>query len=330
MLFHPQAEVRAGVARELSENEGARLTSAALRRLILARNWFGEELRTNIDRAIANARRAGVECAPLAKPVALQVYASAVDGAQAQLFQVLLMQKKGFLCCALMPKTGAGIADAYVLPQMTRAERSQFLHMLGADVGATEVSPAYLDLRVRQSLADGAAQGKMPSHWLLAIAELLGRDWQAVPLDVRAELSALRAGIIRLGGRFASEKYRRAALEGAGSWCGTQRFTDSWFEDDVEVDTLVHKALGRKKNFAAAVAIVAGQILQLRRQSWLERLVLTTLWLKAAKKPPVAWQQLFYVAEAVADERNALEDIPLMTAIAENTVHAYLGRLAER
>jgi len=330
MLFHPQADVRAGVAQELSEIEGERLTSAALRRLILARNWFGEELRNKIDQAIANARRARVECAPLAQPVALQVYASAVDGAQAQLFQMFLPQKKDFLCCSLLPKIGAGIADAYIIPQMTKVERRQFLQMMAADVGATEVSVDYLDLRVRQSLADGVAQGKMPSHWLLAIAERLGRDWQAAPLDVAVELSKLREGIMRTGGRFATEKYKGEALEDADTWAARQRFADSWFEDDVKVDTVVRKALGRKQNFAAAIDAVATQILQPRRQSWSERLVLTALWLKAAKKPPVAWQQMFYVAEAVADDQIAIADIPLMMAIAESSVQAYLGRLAER
>jgi len=88
--------------------------------------------------------------------------------------------------------------------------------------------------------------------------------------------------------------------------------------------------LGRKQNFAAAIDAVATQILQPRRQSWSERLVLTALWLKAAKKPPVAWQQMFYVAEAVADDQIAIADIPLMMAIAESSVQAYLGRLAER
>lgn len=332
MLFHPHAEVRAGVAQGLSEIDGERLTSAALRRLILSRNWFSEELRSKIDQAIANARRARVECAPLAKPVNLKVYASGVDGALAQLFQIMLPQKKGFLCCGLMPKIGSGIADAYVIPQMTKAERSQFLKMLATDVGATEVAPDYLDLRVRQSLADGAAQGKMPSHWLLAIAESLGRDWQAVPLDVVAELSGLRASIMRMGGRFITEKYKYEALEASGRWHLAQRFADSWFEDDVEVDAVVRKAQGRKKNFVpdVATAAVVKQILQPRRQVWLERLVLTTLWLKAAIKSPLAWQQMFYVAEAVADDQIAIEDIPLMMAIAESSVHAYLGRLAER
>lgn len=330
MLFHPQADVRAGVAQEVSEIEGARLTSAALRRLILARNWFGEELRNKIDRAIANARRARVACAPLAEPVALQVYASAVDGAQAQLFQILLPQKKGFFCCSLLPKIGAGIVDAYIIPQMTKAERRQFLQVMATDVGATEVSADYLDLRVRQSLADGVAQGKMPSHWLLAIAERLGRNWQAEPLDLPAELTKLRADIMRAGGRFATEKYKCEALENGDSWSLKQKFAESWFEDDAKVDSVVRTALGRKQNFTSAIDAVATQILQPRRQSWSEILVLTALWLKAAKKPPVAWQQMFYVAEAVAADQLAIADIPLMKAIAESSVHAYLGRLTER
>lgn len=57
MLFHPQAEVRAGLAQRLSEIEGKFISPAALRRLIVARNWFPEEIRSCIDQAVSNARR---------------------------------------------------------------------------------------------------------------------------------------------------------------------------------------------------------------------------------------------------------------------------------
>jgi hypothetical protein len=330
MLFHPQAEVRAGVAQVLAEIDGGCLTPETLRRLIVARNWFPEPLRARIDQAVANARRARVECAPLPKRVTMTVYASAVDGAMAQTFQVLVPKGKGFLCCSIMPKKGAGVADAFLIPLPGKRERNEFLAMLRRETGAVEVSADYLHRRICQALADGAAQGKVPSHWLVAIAEHLGCDqWKAVPLDPAAELEALRAELEHRGGRLATDRYRQQAQEDAAAWTEEQPFAWSWFEDDAEVDAVIQETLGKKRrpDPERCLAAILKKILQPRRAQWLERLVLAALWLKAAKKPPVPWEQMVHVAEAIADETIPLEEIPLMVMIAGHSFGAYMGRL---
>jgi hypothetical protein len=329
MLFHPQAEVRAGVAQVLAEVDGRCLTPATLRRLIVARNWFPESLRGLIDQAIANARRARVECAPLPRRVEMTVHASAVDGAMAQTFQVVVPEGKGFLCCSIMPKRGAGVADAFLIPLAGKRERSEFLAMLRRETGAVEVSADYLHRRICQTLADGTAHGKVPCHWLVAIAERLGCDqWKAVPFDPHAELAVLRAEIERRGGRFVAERYRLEALEASGDWPEEQPFARSWFEDDAEVDDLIRKVLGKKRrpDPERCIAAILEKILQPRRAQWLERLVLAALWLRAAKTPPVPWEQMFHVAEAVADETAPLAEIPLMVMIAGHSFGAFLGR----
>jgi hypothetical protein len=329
MLFHPHAEVRAGVAQVLAKIDGQTLTPASLRRLIVARNWFPEALRGGIDQAIANARRARVECAPLPKRVEMTVYASAVDGAMAQTFQVVVPEGKGFLCCSVMPKRGAGVADAFPIPLAGKRERNELLAMLRQETGAVEVSLDYLDRRICQALADGVEQDKVPCHWLVAIAERLGRDqWKAVPLDPTAELTGLRAELDRRGDRFATERYRRQALEASAAWAEDQPFAWSWFEDDAKVDAVVQKALGKKRrpDSDRCIDAILKKIIQPRRASWLERLVLTALWLKAAKKPPVPWEQMVHIAVAVADETLPLDEIPLMVMIAGHSFGAWMGR----
>lgn len=330
MLFHPQTEVRSGVAQVLAEVAGDRLTPAALRRLIIARNWFPETLRGRIDQAIANARRARVECAPLPKRADMTVYASGIDGARAQTLQAMVPEGKGFLCCSLMPKAGAGIADAYLIPFAGKRERNEFLGILRGEVGALESTPDYLDRRICQALADGAEQGKVPCHWLVAIAERLGRDqWKAAPLDAPAELAGLRAALERRGDRFVTERYRHEALEASRDWPDSEAFARSWFEDDAEVDEVVTKTKKSRRRNKESLAIDAifAEILEPRRQQWLERLVLTALWLKSAKKPPVPWEQMIHVALAVADEKLPLERIPLMETIVDISFIACEERL---
>jgi hypothetical protein len=325
MLFHPQSEVRSGVAQVLAEVAGERVTPAALRRLIVSRNWFPEGLRGQIDQAIANARRARVECAPLPKRVEMTVYASAVDGAMAQTFQVIVPDGKGFLCCSIMPKKGSGVADAFLIPFAGKRERNEFLSVLKGQVGALESTPDYLDRRICQALADGANQGKVPCHWLVAIAERLGRDqWRASPLDVPADLAALRAELERGGGRFATERYRPQALEASRDWPDSEAFARSWFEDDAEVDEVVTKIMKsrRRNKDSLAIDAIFAEILEPRRQQWLERLVLTALWLKSAKKPPVPWERMAHVALSVGDENLPLERVPLLETIADISIVA--------
>jgi len=330
MLFHPQSEVRSGVAQVLAEAAGERFTPAALRRLIIARNWFPETLRGRIDQSIANARRARVECAPLPKRVALTVYASGIDGARAQTLQAMVPEGKGFLCCSIMPKAGAGVADAFLIPFAGKRERNDFLAVLQSQVGALEATPDYLDRRICQALADGAEQDKAPCHWLVAIAERLGRDqWKAAPLDMPTELAVLRAELERRGDRFVSERFRQQALEASRDWPDSEAFARSWFEDDVEVDEVVTKIMKsrRRNKDSLAIDAIFAEILEPRRQQWLERLVLTTLWLKSAKKPPVPWEQMIHVALAVGDENLPLERVPLMEAIADISFMACEERL---
>ena len=331
MLFHPQPEVRVGVAQLLSEVDGRYLTPASLRRLIVARNWFPESLRTLIDQAVTNARKARVECAPLPKRVEIIVHASAVDGANAQTFQVFIHDGKGFLCCSIMPKKGHGVADAFLIPLAGKRERNELLDMVKSETGAIEVSTDYLHKRICQALADGAAEGKVPCHWLVTIAERLGTDqWKAASFDAALELAALRADLERRGGKFITPRYRQQALAASEAWA-EQPFAWSWFEDDIEVDEVVQKTLAKKRRFDpdSCIAEIFKKILQPRRAQWLERLILTTLWLKAAKKPPVPWEEMFCVAAAVADATVPLDEIPLMVMIAGHSFGAFIGRQEE-
>jgi hypothetical protein len=117
------------------------------------------------------------------------------------------------------------------------------------------------------------------------------------------------------------------SLDESYDWPLTEDFAASWFEDDVVLDKEVEKALGKKKvQPGGVVQRIMEAVLEKRREVWLERLVLSTLWLKSSPKPPVPWHRMLHVAEAVADRKLPLAEIPLMQAIAELSYTAYLGR----
>ena len=329
LLFHPSAEVRLGVAGELAQCDGPSLTPDTLRRLIVARNWFGAEIRNDLDRAIANARRARVECAPLARSMSLQVYASVMDGAGAQSFQVIVPDGKGFSSCSLLLKQGVGVADAFVVPLKNKRELKDFLAMMTREAAFLESTPEYLDQRVCHALAEGARLGKAPSFWLVRIAEMLGRDqWKGVELEPQGELARLRRELDSLAARLLSGREAQDALDDSTDWPLMLGFADSWFEDDAVLDRAVEGVKGsrKKRDPWAPLDRILDHCLSERRELWLERLVITALWLRSAKKPPLPWHRMFHVAEALADRGRPLKEIPLMVAIAEASFAAYLGR----
>lgn len=333
MLFHPCAEVRLGVSGVLAQSDGRNLTPDLLRRLIVARNWFGAEIRSNVDRAIGNARRALVECAPLARPVSTQVYASVIDAAGAQSFQVIVPDGKGFSSCALLFKQGVGVADAFVIPLKGKRELKDFLGMTSGEASFLESTPEYLDQRLCHALAEGARLGNAPSFWLVCIAEMLGRDqWKGVEFSPRAELARLRGELSTGAPKLLSEREAAYALADSADWPFAEEFANAWFEDDLTLDRAVEGAKGRRGKRidpSAAVARILDDCLSERRELWLERLVVTALWLRSVKKPSLPWHRMFHVAEALADLSLPLKEIPLMLSVAELSLAAYFGRRGE-
>jgi hypothetical protein len=330
MILHPSPDVRQGVARLLAE-DSSRITPETLRRLIITRNWFPDEIRTAIDQAVSNARRARVECAPLPKFSDAVVYASPVDGAFAQSFQVVVPDGKAHVSCSVLLKQGSGVADSFVVSLPDKKVLKSFLDTMKAEGAFIESSPEYLNQRVCHGLADGAALGKAPNFWLAHVAEVLGKDqWKALAFDARDELVRMRAELERKAPELLTDKSRRKALRDSAEWCDEHHFAASWFEDDAEVDKVIATVLKKKRitmdaEWSAVQAIIKS-ILEKRRKTWLERLTLNALWLKSSKKAPLPWHQMFHLAEVVSETSFPLSEIPLMESIAIQSLGAYFSR----
>lgn len=330
MLLHPMPDVRLGVSCLLAD-DSSNITPETLRRLIITRNWFPEEIRKNIDQAVNNARRARIECAPLPKSPAATIYASPVDGTFAQSFMAVVPDGKGHISCSVLLKRGTGVADSFIIPLPTKKELKSFLEMMKQEGAFLETSSEYLDQRLCHGLAEGAALGNAPSYWLAHVAELLGKDqWKATAFDARRELALVRAELGRSAPELLADKSRKKALRDSADWCDEHHFADSWFEDDAEVDKVISAVLKKKRNRPdaelSAMYSIIDNILEKRRQVWLERLTLNALWLKASKKSPLPWHQMFHLAETVAETTFPLSEIPLMESIAIQSLGAYLSR----
>jgi hypothetical protein len=325
MLFHPRKDVRDGVARLLSQSGGERISPDTLRRLIIARNWFPPEIRGNLDTTINNARRARVECAPLKGNTVHSVHATTIDGAGAQSLWVSVGVKKHVDLCNILLKQGVGVIDTFIhrLPSVKAADR--FMEGLPEMMCFAEVGMDYADRAMGSALADGIERGATPHRGLLQIAELIGTDrWKAEPLDPERELALLRGEMTP--GSFAADE--GIALEESAEWPGREDFADTWFEENEQVDRVFldsMKGRGRKRA-NRGVADILALVMEPRREVWLKRLLLMTLWLKSSPTPPLPWRHMFFLAEALASGRS-MGDIPLMRSIAELSLAVAEDRL---
>lgn len=334
MILHPTPEVRRGVSRLLADH-ATMITPESLRRLIICRNWFPEEMRVNIDAAISSARRSRIPCAPLPRSLKATIHASPIDGAAAQSFQAIVPHDNGFLSCSILIKQGAGVADVFVLPLATKRELNEFLALMGREGSFIESSADYLDMRICHALAEGSALGKAPNHWLAHVAEILGKDqWKGVTFDPLRELESLRRELEAKDPGLLDEKNRARALRDSGTWCKKHTFAHSWYEDDADVDRVIEATLKRKSSAQRhhdeeIIDVLFSQILEKRRSAWLDRLILCAFWLRSSRKPPLPWHQMYHLAAAVADDEQELARIPLMETIAGHTLGSYLARLAD-
>jgi hypothetical protein len=322
MIFNPEAEVRLGVSKLLARGEGSSITPETLRRLIIARNWLPEEIRTNVDQTVTKARKARVECAPLERPKSVTVLASNIDGSGAESFHVVVPDGSNLSHCGVLVKERLGVADALLAALKSKGEANALIGQLKKEAGIMESTAEFFDLRICHALAEGSSAGRVPGHSLVRVAELLGRDrWRPVRFDAARELLQLWEELQSSTPRLLDDSEYSSALRDSGDWLSAQSFLGSWFEDGEAVGRAVAAAQGKKG--ADVLQQIFDDVLEQRRGVWLERLVICALWLKSGDKGPVPWHKMFHVAQAVADETIPLRDIPLMVSIARLTLEAY-------
>lgn len=329
-LFNEDTELSRGVARMLAAVEGESITAGTLSRLIVTRNWFGDPVRCFIDEAIGNARKARVACAHLPSPPEISVIAGPLDGGGNQLFCAVVTDGDGHAGCTVSLLEGGGVAECTVTRLSSGTEREAFLAAVRTRGCCLESSLDFLDLRIAHALAKGNDQGRAPGHWLVRAAEILGCNrWKAAALDTERELQVMQEEIYENTPLFLEPAEQIASLEESGEWCRYRAIFGGWREEGSSVARVIgHTEPGSKRNTAAVIARLCDQLLEQKRQTMVERLVLQALWLKSSPQPPVAWQRMYHVAQAMADPSIALKEIPLAVSVAKQTLKAYQARTA--
>ncbi len=330
MIFHPREEVSEGIANLLGGGASRSVSPETLRRLIISRNWFPAGMRKWIDEAFSAARRARVDCARLATSPDCSILASTIDGAGAQSMFIITGSGKKRTLGNILWKQGQGVVDSFTR-QGDKKELAAILDTFEEQMQLADVAPWFLERLVCHALAVGNDMGKPPHMGLLQVAEMMGCDrWKADLLDPIKELAALREELQRTNPALLSKNEAEESLALSAGWSEFEGFADTWFEDNADIDEIVRNGLKGKRRTSdkKLIGMLLDKALEPRRSIWLERLVLMTLWLRAASNPAIPWHEMFHVAEKLASGA-PLKTIPLMVAIAEASLDAATERAVE-
>jgi hypothetical protein len=315
MVLDADEPVRRDVALSLAQRAEL-LTPTGLRRLIAIRNWLPEDERQLIDRAVREARRKGIDCAPWNPVGSVEIHSSGIDGSGAQGFLIVSPEGRRRRLSSLLLKQAVGVIDAWTGDTTSKRDIARTLEDAGAMTSMMLVSRGYLDRAVCHHLHVGLTTGAVPPAGVLQVAEIVGAtEWRPAELDLRETLRELTEDL--------PEELRTAAgvnvvLQTSALWATIGEIADSWFEDDQEVEDLLHGS--RTRHTERLARRVLAEIVENRRRKWAEQFVWLALWLKEGPQPRrLPWQQFAILAREISDGR-PLDEIPLMWDIALRTV----------
>ena len=328
-VMHPQQQVREQVV-ELLQHFVTAFSPQTLSRLILLRNWLPEKERNGLDQCIKKARKARIDCAAVKACQGMECYVSAVDGNGAQMIWFKSGDAENSRLDCLLWKQAGGFVDAWCAG-CTKAEIATILRKSKKEISMAKVEPGYVDRMVCHALSIGAELGGVPPLGVLESAEKLGiSHWKPAPVSIDAVVDALNDEAREQKKSIFTAKAQYKILDESFDWVGSKKFADSWFEDHVGIDRMLQKHLNSCKTWGQqqdkGVELIVEEFLEQKRDVWAERLVLTTLWLKAhTGRAPLGWHKMLCLANFTLSDA-PLADNPLMVAVAFRTLQAAYDR----
>ncbi len=332
-LLHPKPDVREVViATHEHLMPDITLSSISLSRLQAIKNWYPPEYHAQFNHWIKIQRKKGVVfMTPETTASAVRLKASEVDGSGAQGIFIHMRKNRKNRLCGLLFKQNVGIKDAWITPNISRADVAHYYDEAFDDsVMLRDVDMPYLLMMASHFLAMTIEQGGMPDLHLLEIQEELGLHLLPQKLDIDYLIEQLGVQI----SPFTPES-TRASLNRSKSWPKNKRFTESWYVENYQVDKLVNRCCSfvdgvKVCRFDEAMEAVFTQEMELHREHWLSHFLWITLWLKSrARKNEKIWQDSFFIAYSI-ESGMPLNSIPIMREICRESVINSIETMQER
>lgn len=322
LLLHPKQSVREMVVFTMAQIiENIKLSPDSLSRLQSIIHWYPPQYQPQFSHWIKLQRKKGVTFAKPKTPPKIQFKASEVDGGGSQgIFIHEQIPRKNRLSGMLFNYYD-GIKDAWVTPILSAKEIKQYYHEAFDDnITLREVDLDYIQRMTDHFIAVTIENHHFPPMHLLEIQELLGLQFQGVKMDVNALIDEISIQISPF-----TQDSLESALKRSKSWVKSKRFTESWFEENPQIDKQVNRHCSivngvKACNFEKAIEDVFVHEMETHRDKWLFHFLWLSLWLHAqSKKTETAWQDSFFIAYAI-QQGYPLKTIPIMEEICHQTV----------
>jgi hypothetical protein len=192
-------------------------------------------------------------------------------------------------------------------------------------VGSQKVSSQYVDKLLAFFLNVAKERGNTPGVYLLKIAEVLGiLNW--IPSS-----DPLNEDIATIGRQVVPGRVRLRTIGKSHAWLFHSGL-DSWFEDVADVNKIVAPHVRRLLADGAILDKLAirilDQIIEPKRQTWVERLELMAVFSQEAKAKSLPNPKEFMVLAEEVKQSVQLNQIPLMLEIGRRSVASATMRLA--
>lgn len=331
-LLHPDPEVRDVVINTLDAIlPTIQLSSIALSRLQMIKQWYPKTYHAQFDRWITAQRKKEVVFHRPKPAKLVSLKASEVDGGGAQGVFIQIRKKGRNRLAGILFKYDLGIKDAWVTPVMPREDILHYQdEVFDNSIVLRNISLTYLQRMANHFLAITLAHGGMPDLQLLEIQEELGLQFVPDPLDVDDILQQLGIQISPF-----TEETIQTSLRRSQKWPRTKLFVESWFMENAQIDKLVNQCSGfvdgvKICELDQAIAMVCQDAFEQQRERWLFHFLWTSLWMKeSARVNEVMWHDSFIIAHLIR-HGTPLTDIPLMQAIARKSVLNSIDTMQER
>ncbi len=330
-LMHPKAEVRAVVMETIDQIiDSLSLSPESLSRLTAMQRWFPISVQPLFERWIKSQRRQGVMYHTNHRHLKqLKIKASEIDGSGTQALYISFREGKASHACSITLQYGEGIKDVWFTSSLENGVDIDDIPESDELVIRT-VDKGYVQRILNHFLFQTIEAGRIPDIRLLQLQEYLGLNLLPELINSDAILAEFGVTIQPV-----TPDVIEISLKASKQWPQNRAFTEAWYVQDAQIDARVNQCCQIVQGVKICDKMLAGQrvieeVFEKQRDRWLFHFIWHMLWLAAhARKNERAWQDCFFIAYEIAQGRR-LMDIPIMVAIAEETIENSLETMQDR
>jgi len=316
-ILHPDAVLAKSAADALAASATRTpVESSLIERLVRMRPWLPQNRQTHLDATIRAMRLNALPPVKTDLPKLIKCYVSVCDGSGTR--SLIVTQRVGahYQLASVMMKL-AGVADAMVLPELSKSGMDDMVRQLKSSMATTETELAGISRMLGLAIADNFASGDLPPFKLVEVVESLGlgpvHPDHASPMEIITDLLA----------DLTPEQTNPIAVARAHADVLDSEFRYQWFEVGEALEDLLYPVKGSKQR----VAKLMKAYLPERRLFWARLCAISALAMRGDEKTRHSpWKQLALVGRDIASDL-PLDQIPLMKQVAEISVRAFERRL---